>query len=71
MANFTTLAAEKRQIRELGLEPGMDKDDGPKSGSGLRADPKGMSPKEKAEARIKAARDAARKAGQKPVDDED
>lgn len=70
MANFTTLASEKRQIRQMGLEPGMDADDGPKSGTGLRADPKGPSPKDKAAARIKAAQDAARAAGQKPVDED-
>lgn len=41
MANFTTLAGEKSQIRQLGLEPGTDSDDGPKSAqpAGLRGDP--------------------------------
>lgn len=39
MANFTTLAGEKRQIRELGLDPSTESGGGPASKSaGLRGD---------------------------------
>lgn len=40
MANFTTLAGEKHQIRELGLTPGAESGGGPTAKPvGLRGDP--------------------------------